>query len=84
MTFYLRHNLSLNNYFLMKFQIWDIFSFATLVFRVQVEWVDSKIDIKDLETNIFSLLSHHFLKDVVLLKYIRRGTVCPSSYSIYL
>ena len=83
MTFYLRHNLSLNNYFLMKVQIWDEISFATLVFRVQVEWVDSKIDIKDLETNIFSLLSHHFLNDVVLLKYIRRGTVCPSSYSIY-
>ena len=83
MTFYLRHNLSLNNYFLMKVQIWDEISFATLVFRVQVEWVDSKIDIKDLKTNISSLLSHHFLKDVVLLKYIRRKQFAPL-VSIYL
>ena len=35
-----------------------------------------------LEDEILVFLSYHCLKDVGFLKYIRRGTVCPSN--IYL
>ena len=53
-------------------------------FRVQVEWVDSKIDIKDLETNIFSLLSHHFFKGCCFVEIYTEEAVCPSSFNISL
>ena len=54
-------------------------------FRVQVEWVDSKIDIKDLKTNISSLLSHHFFfEGCCFVEIYTEEAVCPSSFNISL